>query len=239
MKRIILRAAILLLCAVGFAAPVNPPTLATTNRAGIVMPDNTTITVGAGGVITALTGGTAGQPPSAALTNLSNASSVSAGNITATTNLTVAGVNVGSTLGTVGTVASNAVPVSGGASLSVGILTVTTNFTGRIVPRVLTIASAAAPAINTDLYDCVTITNQAVAITNFTTNLSGTPNNFDKLTIRILDNGTAQTIAWGANFVAMGVPLPATTVISKKLTIGLMYGSMTAKWGCVGVAQEY
>lgn len=71
-----------------------------------------------------------------------------------------------------------------------------------------------------------------------TTNLSGTPTNFQKLTIRIKDNATAQAITWGAKFVAKGVALPTTTVISKLLTVGFIYDTVLATWGCVAVAQE-
>lgn len=109
---------------------------------------------------------------------------------------------------------------------------------GRIKPRVTSIVSDATPTINTDNCDAVTITALATNITSFTTNLSGTPNNFDKLMIRIKDDGTARTLAFGASFEAKGVALPTTTVISKVLTIGFVWDSVTSKWGCVSSAQE-
>src|SRR3990172_7175662 len=108
----------------------------------------------------------------------------------------------------------------------------------RITPRVSSEASSATPTINTDTADCHSITALAVAITSFTTNLSGTPTNFQKLIIRIKDNATARAIAWGASFVALGVALPTTTVISKELTVGFIYDTVSAKWGCVASAQE-
>jgi len=108
----------------------------------------------------------------------------------------------------------------------------------RNTPRITTITSSATPTINTDNADAVTITALAADITSMTTNLSGTPNNFDKLIVRIKDNGTARTIAWGASFEAMGVGLPTTTVISKVLTVGFIYNTVTSKWGCVASAQE-
>ena len=108
----------------------------------------------------------------------------------------------------------------------------------RITSRITTITSSATPTINTDNCDAVTITALAEAITSFTTNLSGTPTNFQKLIIRIKDNGTARAIAWGTSFEAKGVALPTTTVISKVLTVGFIYDTVTSKWGCVAVAQE-
>lgn len=109
----------------------------------------------------------------------------------------------------------------------------------RIVPRVLTITSSATPSINTDLYDAVTITALATNITSMTTSLSGNPNNFDKLMIRVKDDGSARSIAWGTSYEAKGIPLPVTTVASKVLTVGLIYDSVTSKWGCVSAAQEF
>lgn len=108
----------------------------------------------------------------------------------------------------------------------------------RITPRVGTTTSSATPTINTDTVDAYSITALAAAITSMTTNLSGTPTDFQKLTIRIKDNGTARAITWGSSFEAKGVALPTTTVLSKVLTVGFIYDSVTSKWGCVASAQE-
>jgi hypothetical protein len=108
----------------------------------------------------------------------------------------------------------------------------------RITSRITTITSHATPTVNTDNCDCVTITAQAEALTSMTTNLSGTPTNFQKLLFRIKDNGTARAITWGASFEAKGVALPTTTVLSKVLTVGFIYDTVTSKWGCVASVQE-
>ena len=108
----------------------------------------------------------------------------------------------------------------------------------RITARITTITSDANPTINTDDCDAVTITAQAADIASMTTNLSGTPTNFQKLIIRIKDDGTARAITWGASYEAKGVVLPTTTVISKVLTVGFIYDTVTSKWGCVASAQE-
>jgi hypothetical protein len=106
------------------------------------------------------------------------------------------------------------------------------------IPRVTTITSSATPTINTDNCDNVTITALATNITSFTTNLSGTPVNFDKLTVRIKDDGTIRSLAWGALFVAKGTSLPTTTVANKLLTVIFIYDSVALSWGCVGSSQE-
>lgn len=106
----------------------------------------------------------------------------------------------------------------------------------RINPRIGSEASNATPTVNTDLYDAYSITALAANITSF--GASGTPVDFQKLIIRIKDNGTARTIAWSSAFQARGTALPTTTVASKVLTIGFIYDSATSKWGCVAVATE-
>ncbi len=108
----------------------------------------------------------------------------------------------------------------------------------RVTKRVTAITSNANPTINTDNCDVVDITAQAAAIASMTTNLSGTPTNFQGLIIRIKDDGTARAITWGAKYEARGTALPTTTVISKVLTVGFIYDTVTAKWGCVASAQE-
>lgn len=108
----------------------------------------------------------------------------------------------------------------------------------RVTPRVSSETSSATPTINTDNVDAHSITALATAITSMTTNLSGTPTNFQKLIIRIKDDGTARAITWGASFEAKGVALPTTTVISKVLTVGFIYDTVTSKWGCVASVSE-
>jgi hypothetical protein len=52
------------------------------------------------------------------------------------------------------------------------------------------------------------------------------------------DNGTARTLAWNAIYRAVGITLPATTVISKTLYLGMIYNSADSKWDVVAVSQE-
>lgn len=108
----------------------------------------------------------------------------------------------------------------------------------RITPTVSSETSSATPTINVNSVDAHSITALAANITSMTTNLSGSPSNFQKLTIRIKDNGTARTIAWGTSYASRGATLPTTTVISKVTTVGLIYNSVTSTWDCVAVAQE-
>lgn len=122
---------------------------------------------------------------------------------------------------------------------STGQTTIDSNGTWK--PRVGSTTSSATPTINTDNVELYSLTAQAAAITSFTTNLSGTPYNGQKLTIRIKDNGTARAITWGASFVAGGVALPTTTVLSKIMHVGFIYNTDNSlnKWQCIAVAQEF
>lgn len=106
----------------------------------------------------------------------------------------------------------------------------------RIRERVDSTASDATPRIDTDLFDCFTITALAASITNFL--ITGTPTNFQTLVIRIKDNGTARAITMGSSFVAMGASLPTTTVISKLMHIVCIYDTVQSKWGVTAVIQE-
>jgi hypothetical protein len=106
----------------------------------------------------------------------------------------------------------------------------------RITPRVLaSTADSATPTLNTDSYDMMVITAQSAAITSFTTNLTGTPTNGQKLWIAITGTG-AIAITWGASFSASTISLPTTTVTTARLDIGFVWNVATSTWRCVAVA---
>jgi hypothetical protein len=129
------------------------------------------------------------------------------------------------TLGTMAQQDASAVAVTGGLVSGT-----------RINPRVLaSTANSATPTLNTDLYDMMVITGQSVAITSFTTNLTGTPVNGQKLWISITGTG-AVAITWGASFESSTVTLPSTTVNTNRLDIGFIYNVANSDWRCVAVA---
>jgi hypothetical protein len=105
-----------------------------------------------------------------------------------------------------------------------------------VQPRVLaSTANSATPTLNTDNYDIMVITGQSVAITSFTTNLTGTPVNGQKLWISITGT-TSIGITWGASFEASTTPLPTTTVTTTRLDVGFVWNVATSKWRCVASA---
>ena len=102
-------------------------------------------------------------------------------------------------------------------------------------PVVQTVTSSATvtPVSTNDL---VTITAQAVGLT--LANPTGAFVEGQSLMIRIKDNGTARTIAFGTNYRAIGITLPTTTVISKTLYLGIIYNSTDGKFDVLGLNQE-
>lgn len=99
-------------------------------------------------------------------------------------------------------------------------------------PRVSTTTSSATPTINTDTVDMYGLTAQAADITSFTTNLSGTPVNGQKLWIYVVGTA-ARAITWGASFENGPVTLPTTTVTTQRLDVGFVWNAATSKWRCV------
>lgn len=84
--------------------------------------------------------------------------------------------------------------------------------------------------------DEVTITAQAAALT--LANPTGTALEGAGLVIRIKDNGTLRSITYGSQYRAIGVTLPASTVASKTLYLGMVYNNTDTMWDVLAVAQE-
>ena len=108
----------------------------------------------------------------------------------------------------------------------------------RINPRVQSVANAATITPNADTNDCVDITAIAQAFT--IANASGTPVNFQRMVIRIKDNGTPRAITFGSDYTPGGVSLPSITVASKILNLLFSYNTANSlnKWQLLVSAQE-
>jgi hypothetical protein len=79
------------------------------------------------------------------------------------------------------------------------------------------------------------ITGQTAAITSFTTNLTGTPANGQRLWIAITGT-TGVSITWGASFEASTTALPTTTVSTSRLDTVFVWNAATSKWRCLASA---
>lgn len=104
--------------------------------------------------------------------------------------------------------------------------------TSRSVPQ--SVASAATITPASQIYNVTALAvTAAIAVPSFTAADGQT------CIIRIKDNGTARAISFAAGYTNVsGLDTPTTTVISKLLTIGVMYNSATSKWEIQAISQE-
>jgi hypothetical protein len=101
--------------------------------------------------------------------------------------------------------------------------------------NVQSIASSSTPT-PTSVNDQLEITALA---TNMTlTNPTGTMQNAWGLSVRIKDNATPRTIAYGTQYRAVGVTLPTTTVASKTLYLGMVWNGADTTFDVVSVALQ-
>lgn len=150
---------------------------------------------------------------------------------TFTTSFLVAGTSSGTTTIQATAAASGTLTLPAATDTLVGRATTDTLSNKRITPRVQSVASSATVTPNADSDDMVVITAQAVGLT--LANPSGTPVQGQKLIIRILDNGTARSINFGAGYRGMANTLPTTTTLNKVLYLGFLYNSTSSFWDLV------
>ena len=118
----------------------------------------------------------------------------------------------------------------------VGLATVDTLTNKRITNRIQSVVSAATVTPNWDNDDEVQVTAQAAAL--LLANPAGTPTSGQKIIVRLIDDGTARAITYGAQYRAIGVTLPVTTVLSKTQYLGLIWNNEDTKVDVVATAQE-
>lgn len=212
-----------------FTTRINTPEIKATSSAGVDVHNNS-------GTQVALFG--AGGSTGTSLVGTTNIGSASADYIQ------IAG-NTGSTTqtatGSSTNININLVPKGTGRLQANGVNVPTVSSTDtltnkRITKRVQAVTSSATVTPSWDNDDAVTITAQAAGLT--LANPTGTPTSFQPLLIRIKDNGTARSISYGADYRAIGVTLPTTTVINKTVYLGGFWNSADSKYDITAVAQE-
>jgi hypothetical protein len=172
-----------------------------------------------------VTGGGSGTVTSVGGTGTVSGISLS-GTVTSSGNLTLGG-----------TLDLSSPPAIGGTAPAAGTFTLISNT--RINPRLTNTTSTATLTPASDSNDQVSVTALAVGMTVAIP--SGTPVGGQKLTIRIKDNGTAQTLTWttsAGGYRVIGCTLPTTTVASKVIYVGCIYNATESFWDVVSVAQQ-
>lgn len=86
------------------------------------------------------------------------------------------------------------------------------------------VASAATPAINLDTCTQFNITALATAITSMSSGITGGTDG-KKITLRIKDNGSPQSITWGAKWRGIGATLPTKTIPGSTFYVKAQYNA--------------
>ena len=155
-------------------------------------------------------GGALGTPSSGTVTNLTGTASI---NINGTVGATTANTGAFTTL-------------TASAYLS----------STRINPRTSSTASTATLTPDISAFDQYNLTAQAAGLTVEAP--TGTPVDGNKLIIRILDNGTPQTITWNGTYTVIGPTLPTTTTANKMIYVGCVYNSTNTRWDVIALATQ-
>jgi hypothetical protein len=131
------------------------------------------------------------------------------------------------------TALGNAANAAAGFVTGTGTATLTNK---RIDPRVSSTTSTATLTPDVSVADQYNLTAQAVGLTVAAP--TGTPVDGTKLIIRILDNGSSQTISWNATYTVIGVTLPTSTTASKMTYVGCIYNAANTRWDVVAVVTQ-
>lgn len=91
--------------------------------------------------------------------------------------------------------------------------------------------AAGTPDIDVVNFDLFLISSLANNITSFT--VYGTVSDGTRKYIRISDNGTPRSIAWGSSFVDGPAKLPTTTIPGSVTLVTIHYDATSSKWVCV------
>lgn len=119
-------------------------------------------------------------------------------------------------------------PTSGTLTISGGIIA---------PPRIQSVTSGSTITPTSGTADQYEVT--ALAVTATIAAPSGSPNDGQRLILRIKDNGTRQTLSWTTTsgaYRAVGITLPTTTTATI-LYAGCIYNSADSFWDVVAIAQ--
>jgi len=143
------------------------------------------------------------------------------------------------------TLSGSALPVANGgtgatalAGASIATYTGAETLTNkRINPRVSTNTTTATLTPDISTFDQYNLTAQTGTLNVAAP--TGSPQDGNKLILRILGSGTNQNITWNATYTPIGFTLPATTIVSKTIYVGCVYNSNSpARWDVIALAVQ-
>jgi hypothetical protein len=134
-----------------------------------------------------------------------------------------------------GTVAARTITAGPGIAITNGD-GVSGNPTITARSTVLSQTSQSSFGPNISLYDMYALTAQNTTLT--ITDPSGSPQDGQRLTFRIKDNGTSRTIQWNGIYTPIGVTLPTATTPGKTTYVGCIYNSSETRWDVIAVATQ-
>lgn len=106
----------------------------------------------------------------------------------------------------------------------------------RIDPRVFSSSAPTSWTPNIALYDIYAATALSAGLTINAP--IGTPVDGNKLTFRILDDGTSRTLSWNAIYTAIGTTLPLSTLAGKITYVGCIYNAANVSWDVIAVSTQ-
>lgn len=117
-----------------------------------------------------------------------------------------------------------------------GTLGLKTNLVPRVVSAGTSSGTLTPNSSTTDIFLAEGLSN-AVTLEAPT----GTPQNGQKLLIRLKDDGTSRSITWtstSGGYKAIGVTLPVSTTAAKTTYVGCLYNSSSSFWDIIAVGTE-
>jgi hypothetical protein len=104
-------------------------------------------------------------------------------------------------------------------------------------PIIETIVTTASLTPRVDLYDEILVTALGSGVT--INNPVGSPRHGRKLVIQIKDNGVPRSIGWDTMYRgSLSVALPANTIVSRWMYIGLAYNGIDIKWDMIAIVSD-
>ena len=133
------------------------------------------------------------------------------------------------------------IPAGGAATLLYSVAEERWRVLGQVEPhaqRTQTVVSAATVTPNADEDDIVAVNTQGEALTIANPSPVYTVVDGQKLIVRIHDDGTNRTIAWGDKYRAIQSTLPTTTTSDRTIYLGFIYNKYYELWDLVANAYQ-